>query len=367
MLEKLLHAARAHDASVTQEVISLGGIGTVGARLRDAGLQVRALHMRRNALALADVVRLTRWLSATPPTAVIQTWMYHGDLIGGLAARLAGRRAIVWNLRQSGVGAGDISTSTRCVARCCGVVSKRVPMVIVTNSRAAMATHARLGYDLERCVVIPNGFDTSAFDRDDKARAQLRASFGLKDDSVAIGLVARINPQKDHANFVAMAAEVASELPHARFVLVGRGVPDDVGLGQAIEAAGLADRFVRIGERHDVAAVMSSLDIFCLSSRAEGVPNALGEAMACETPSVTTDAGDARSLVGDDELVAPIENPAKLAACVLRVARLSASERRALGQRQRERIKTEFDMAGIWARYRDLYRELERVLQGRRT
>ena len=103
---------------------------------------------------------------------------------------------------------------------------------------------------------------------------------------------------------------------------------------------------------------MSALDIFCLSSRAEGFPNVLGEAMACETPSVTTDCGDARAVIGDAALVAPIADAGELAQRILRVAELDAAKRRSLGRTQRIRIEELFDINKVWKQYRNLYARL---------
>lgn len=190
------------------------------------------------------------------------------------------------------------------------------------------------------------------------ARRVLRDAWGMSDQDLVIGMVARLDPQKDFGNFVAAAAIVAGELPTARFVLVGKGVPGDAHLSQLIADAGLSHRFTLEEKRSDIPGVMSALDIFCLSSRAEGFPNVLGEAMACETPSATTDAGDARSVIGDDSLVARTEDPASLARCILRIGRLSESARREMGRLQRARIVEQFAIAHIWQQYRGLYVQL---------
>ena len=358
MLEKLVLVARRLDPAVEHEVISLGAIGEIGVRLASLGVPVRALGMTRPFGVVAALPRLARWLHASRPHSIVQTWMYHADLVGGLAARLAGRRNVVWNIRQTGLELRDIGRSTRGVVRACAALSRWLPRRIVCNAHAAIAAHVRLGYVSTRFTVIPNGFDVQRFARDTDARQRVRAAWGIVDGEIAIGMVARLDPQKDHANFIAMAARVAQVLPRARFVLVGRGIPADHDLAAAIAGVGLGDRVVLDDERTDIPQVMSALDIFCLSSRAEGFPNVLGEAMACETPSVSTDAGDARMLLGDDALVVPIECAQALAACVLRIAQASGNERRQLGATQRRRIESEFEISQIWQRYRDLYAHL---------
>lgn len=355
MLEKLIIAARVEDPSIAHEVISLLSMGDVGPRLVAAGIKVRVLGLRRSPAALLDLVRLVLWLRKAGPRAVVQTWMYHGDLVGGLAATLAGQRKIVWNVRQTGLDLRDIGRATRLVVRACGLVSRWLPTRIVANAQAAVTSHAAVGYDTNRFVVIPNGFDTSTFSRDLQSRHALRQAWGIAEHELAIGMVARLDPQKDHGNFVATAAIVAKELPSTRFVLVGRGVTQSALLSRQISEAGLLQRFVLEEQHRDVPRVMNALDIFCLSSRTEGFPNVLGEAMACETPSVTTDAGDARNLIGNDMLVARVEDPSELAQCILRIGRLPESRRRELGRQQRARVVGTFGIARIWRQYRSLY------------
>ncbi|MDY6949196.1 MAG: glycosyltransferase, partial [Pseudomonadota bacterium] len=144
-------------------------------------------------------------------------------------------------------------------------------------------------------------------------------------------------------------------VPSLCAVLVGRDVDTDPGLRGRIEALGLQSRVRLVGERRDVAAVMSALDVFVLSSRSEGFPNVLGEAMACELPCVTTDAGDARRVLDKDEFVAPIADPANLAACIEAICALPLAEREQLGAQLRARIAEHFTIELAWERYQQLY------------
>lgn len=357
MLEKLILTSRAMTPEIGHRVVSLRSIGTIGPRLRAAGVQVEALGATGLRSLPSCLRRLTALLAGTPPRAVVQTWLYHADLLGGIAAWRAGR-TVVWNIRQTGLERADIGRSTRAVVRTCGLLSRRIPARILCNASAAIPAHARLGYDPGRFQVIPNGFDTTQFAREEAGGRQVRANWGLGDHEVAVGLVARLDPQKDHATFVRAAAIAAARMPALRFVLVGRGIPDSPALRQAIAEAGLGKHFVLDTERSDIARVMSALDVFCLSSRAEGFPNVLGEAMACETPAVSTDCGDARIVLGDDAHIAPVQDAAALAERIIAVAALSAAERRALGARQRERVVREFDIRQVWNSYLALYTEL---------
>lgn len=357
MLEKLILTSRAVTPEIGHRVVSLRSTGTVGERLIAAGVSVEALGASGLLSLPACLRRLTALLTRTAPRTVVQTWMYHADLIGGLAARRAGR-TVVWNIRQTGLGREDIGRATRAVVRACGLLSRRIPARILCNATAAIEAHARFGYDISRFQVIPNGFDTERFARDEPGAALVRAAWGLHDDEITVGLVARLDPQKDHATFVRAAAIAAARMPALRFVLVGRGIPESPALRAAITEAGLDKRFVLDDQRSDIARVMSALDIFCLSSRAEGFPNVLGEAMACETPAVSTDCGDARIVLGDAARIAPVQDAAALADRIIEIAALPAVQRRALGAQQRDHVVRQFDIRQVWRTYLALYARL---------
>jgi glycosyltransferase involved in cell wall biosynthesis len=361
MLEKLLRQALKQDPGVAQYVVSLSDEGVIGPRLRAAAVPVQALNLG-GLFGLPSAVRFLRNLfSGLPPGSVVQTWMYHADLLGAMACRgLRSPPPLVWNLRQTGLDRADIGRTTLAVVRLCGWLSRRAPKRIVANSHAAIAPHVAFGYDSTRFAVLPNGFDLHAFFPDADARVRQRAAWGMGPDDRLVGLVARRDPQKDHRTFIAAAALVAAKRPDVRFVLVGAGVDTDPELTRWIGERALSARCLRQPASDDVAAVMNALDVVCLSSRAEGFPNVLGEAMACGTPVVSTAAGDAPLIVDDPARIAPTGSPHALAEALLGVLALTDDERRALGLRDRARVAAEYDIGEVWLRYRTLYEQVLR-------
>src|SRR5207302_8386268 len=167
-----------------------------------------------------------------------------------------------------------------------------------------------------------------------------------------VGMVARVDPLKDHAAFIRAAAQVAARAAGVRFVLVGEGVVADPDIRTLLAETNLTTRFVLEERRDDVRNIMSALDVFCLASKSEGFPNVLGEAMGCATPAVATDVGDVREILGDPRLVAAAGDPASLAACINYVLALGEAGRRALGLRQRAEVEARYDIERVWDRYR---------------
>lgn len=358
MLEKLVLTGRRVNPEFGQEVVSLGRPGVVGERLAGAGVSVTSLELGASPRALWRLPGLTRRLRSGPATVVVQTWMWHADLVGGLCALAAGNRQVVWNVRNSMPRHSATKPASRVVARLCGALSSWVPARIVCNSVAALRAHEAVGYRAAKCVVIPNGFDLKVFAHSDAARDAVRARWNAQPADVIVGMVARVDPLKDHATFIRAAVQVAAHVPHARFVLVGDGVTADESIRSLLARSGVGERFVLEERTADVAGIMSALDIFCLASRSEGFPNVLGEAMACATPSVATDVGDVRDILRDEHLVAAIGDPASLASRIIWVAELGEDGRQALGVRQRAEIVRRFDIERVWGEYLALYTSL---------
>lgn len=358
MLAKVIAAARRQAPEIEHEVISLREMAVYGPRLQATGVPVLAMGMGGAIGTWRGWRQLLQVMRRQPSDVVVQTWMYHGDLIGGLAARLTGRPRVIWNLRQTGVQRRNVGTATYLVIRMCALLSRWLPRRIICCAESARTVHASLGYDGGRCVVVPNGFDTERFAPDGAARRRVRAELGLADSHRVVGLVARLDPQKDHRTLATAASLLCRDDPSVRLLWVGREVDRSAWLGGLLRELGIEDRVLRLGEREDVPALLSAMDVFCLSSRAEGFPNVLGEAMACALPCVTTDAGDARALLGDDRWVVPPEQPAALAATLARMLDCPEGQRRALGQANRARIVAGFGIDAIWQRYRSVYDQL---------
>lgn len=358
MLEKLVLTGRRLDPDIEQVVVSLGGHGVVGQRIASAGIPVVSLAVSSLPGLVRRVPALARWLRPGPDTTVVQTWLWHADLVAGLCARAVGNRRIVWNLRNSMPTHPATKRGSRAVARLCAWLSRSVPARIICNSSAALRAHVGIGYCASKCVVIPNGFDLRSFVGSADDRQEVRSRWGVGPGELLVGMVARVDPLKDHSTFIRAAARVLGANPSVRFVMVGEGVSRDREIRALLVESGLTGRFTLEERRADVPRVMSALDVFCLASRSEGFPNVVGEAMACATPTVATDVGDVRDIVGDARLVATPGDPGSLADCITYVLSLSEEGRRSLGVRQRLEIEKRYEIGGVWRSYRDLYQSL---------
>jgi glycosyltransferase involved in cell wall biosynthesis len=311
--EAVLYRLCKYDTTNTHVVISMMDQGKYGPLLCDCGIDVHCLGMPRRKLKLKGLYRLRKHLKKERPD-VIQTWMYHGDLVGGVIARISGYKSICWGIRHSTLEEGKSARSTILVAKLCSLLSRVVPAKIICCSQKAAEVHQQLGYRENKIVVIPNGYDLDQFSPDQEARQRLRTEWGISDDLPLLGMVARYDPQKDHVNLIKALGMLKKSGKEFRCVLVGTGMDlSNSELVALIEGEDIEDRVLLLGRRHDIQEVMNAIDLHILSSSyGEAFPNVLAEAMACGTPCITTDVGDAALIVGETGWVVPPKNPEAL-------------------------------------------------------
>ena len=353
MLKRLVESHQ-HDDQFRHSVISLTNFGPVGLQLQALGVEVHSLQMRGLHNVIVTIWRLRKILRQNSPD-VVQTWMYHADLLGGLAARMAGIKNVIWGIRTTDVSAGS-SRATGLVRWLCARLSRWIPHTIVCAAEASRRVHVELGYRADRTVVVPNGFDLSRLQATPMQVAGFRSACGFSADTVVVGTLGRFNAVKDPHNFVRAAGLLAREYPRVQFLMVGRDCnAANAQLMGWIKATGCADRFVLLGERSDAPVCLAAMDVFCLSSRTEGFPNVVGEAMAMRKACVVTDVGDAAYLLGKCGVVVPKEDSAALADGMAQLAGLSSIDRALLGEQAHARIATEFTMDRTRERFEAVY------------
>jgi glycosyltransferase involved in cell wall biosynthesis len=337
-----------HEPSLEHAVASLVPGGALAPRLRAAAVPVHDFNLRSLA-APVELMRLAALIRQFAPVVVLG-WMYHGNLAASLAVALAGRRrrsAVIWGLRCSDMDLSQYSAQLRLVVRA-GAILSNGPDVVTANSDAGLAWHLKLGYRPRRTLVIPNGIDIDRFRPDSQARAALRRSLGLAPDAFVLAHVARVDPMKDHGTFLA----AVNGLPEAQALLIGAGterLPDQ-------------PRVLRLGHRDDVPQLLAASDAVVSSSAyGEGFCTALAEGMACGSPAIATDVGDARVILGETGYVVPPRDAAALGRAARQLFSERPDQRAARGRAARERIVSLFSLAAAEHRFADLYRSVTRT------
>jgi glycosyltransferase involved in cell wall biosynthesis len=303
-------ARRGHDVAV---VVLYAG-GALEALLVDSGSRLLSIEKARRWDVIAPLARLRRLFVSERPDLVyafLPTQTTLAALL--LPARLETK--LVFGLRAGGMQLDRYDALNALTYRTEAWLARRADLIIA-NARTVRADAAGRGLPAERIAVVPNGIDTDAMRPDAAAGHALRRAWGISDDAFVIGCVARLDPMKDHPNFLNAAVSFARDHPDARFVCVGDGPAAYRGeLEARANSLGLADRVVWAGELGDVKAAYNAFDFATLPSAfGEGFPNVVGEAMACGAPVVATDVGDVHAIIGELGQVVPPKNPVSLCA-----------------------------------------------------
>ncbi|WP_437902835.1 glycosyltransferase [Sorangium sp. So ce327] len=232
--------------------------------------------------------------------------------------------------------------------------------VAVSQSTADfMLTHKEV--PSSKLHVILNGIDLSRFRPDAAARHRVRAELGIPQDAWVAGAVGRLSQVKNHALLLRAAAAagiLSGDADNARLLLVGDG-PEAAPLRALAEELGISDRVVFAGERHDVPGLLAASDVFVLSSKSEGLPLSMVEAMATGLPVVSTAVGGIPALIADGEtgFLVPSDDEGALAA---KLAALKGDpvQSAAMGKRGRKLALRRYSAERMMASYMDIYETL---------
>src|ERR1700682_2065257 len=363
----LCRVASAMDGSrFENEVVSLTGILDQAEKMQAIRVRVRTLGMKTSVPNPWLVMRLAQWIRESKPD-VIHTWMYHANLVGALAARLAGNVPVVWGIHHSAFDPRVDKRRTMLVNRACALLSRKFPARIVCCAEAALRIHKNRSYATEKLEVIPNGFDLEQVKPDPAARASLREELGIPGDAILIGIAARLHSQKDHRNFVRAAARLHKQMPDVHFLLCGLDINwQNPRLAGWIDAAGIRDRCHLLGLRRDVSRLFAGMDIATTASiSGEAFPLVIGEAMACGTPCVVTDVGDSALIVGETGRVVAPGDPDALAEAWRKLIEAGAGVRCSLEMAARHSVQQNFALPTIVEQYQSIYAQLAaRTLRG---
>jgi len=315
--EGVLYRLCKFDTQTEHVVISMMDENKYGPLLKKEGIKVHCLNMQQGKVSLSGLIRLFKLLLQQRPD-VVQTWMYHADLIGGLIAKFAGVKNVYWNVRRTNLEKENSKRSRFFVTKACALVSSWIPKKIIYCARRAKIVHEGFGYAVEKGKVIGNGCDTSLFYPFDVSRKQLTANMQFDSSVFLIGFVGRYAPEKDHSNLFDALSILKSKDVAFHCLLVGQGVDQSNSkLLSLLQSTELKEQVSLLGQINDIPVVLNCLDLHVLPSSSEGFPNVLVEAMACGTPCVSTDVGDAALIVGEMGWLIPPKDPQALAISIL--------------------------------------------------
>jgi glycosyltransferase involved in cell wall biosynthesis len=339
-------------------VISMVPTGPVGEHIKTLGFPVASLEMPPGRPTLSGILKLIRLLREFRPN-ILQTWLYHADLLGLAAGKLSSVPAIAWNIRGSELNIMNSPKLSGSVLKICATLSG-LPQIVVVNSNAGLISHKNLGYHPQKWQLIPNGIDTNKFKPDIAAGRKIKAEWGFTEEIRLVGMVARVDPQKGHEYFFRAAQIVKEKYSSARFICVGTGSVEFITeLKTLVKTLDLEQYVLWAGVRSDIQSVYNSFDmVVSASAYGEGFPNVVAETMSCGIPCIATKTGDSAILVDDAGVIIPARDYLAMSEAILQVLGQSDEERKNLGEKSRRRIIEYYSLGKMTSAYANLYRQL---------
>ena len=304
-----------YDINNEHIVISLKGSGKYFILLKNLGIAVYCLNV--NFFSFYKLFFLIKLLSSLKPD-IVQTWLVHSDLIGGIAARLAGIKNVIWNIRYSNLKFGKAKLTTIIMIKLLAKLSFFIPKYIIVVSKRAKKIYENKGFDKKKLKLIFNGYDLSILKPNKFLKINFKKKIKIKKKIPLIGNVARYDPKKDHSNLLNALSLIRLKNLNFFCVLVGSNIDqNNVILSSEIKKLKLSNYIKLLGKTDNILQVMNGLDVYVQSSSyGEGFPNVLAESMACGTPCIATDVGDSSHILGKTGWIVPPNNPTKLAKAI---------------------------------------------------
>jgi glycosyltransferase involved in cell wall biosynthesis len=334
----------------TDIVIVLKGKGVIQEKYLNEGIKVFNLNIS-GVVSFLKSFYTSRKLIKKYNIDLIQSWLYHADFYSSILSLLT-IKPIIWNVRCSFV---KVKMSTGIIIKMLRILSFLIPVKIIYASFHGRKTHEKFGFNRKIGLVIPNGFEKINYE-------SIIPNSQINSDSrgkIVIGNIGRFHSDKDYLNLIKAAKIILQNRTDILFVLIGNGLDtSNLELLKMLDQNGVRENFILLGYQEEVNRFYQLFNIFCLSSKSEGYPNVLGEALLNGIPVVSTAAGDSDYIVGDSGIVVPIENPLELAKAIDTLCDMEENERIAMGVRGKERMARDFSIEKIVEIYNIQYQNI---------
>lgn len=282
---------------------------------------------------------------------IVHTHLFKSDIHGRFAARLAGVPVVISTLHNNDRWAVRFP-----LGWLYGLTARFADRIVAVSKNVGQYHLRHTSLSAEKLVIIENGVDQAKFTLQEAAGLKVRREFQIKDGEHLIGIIGRLQPQKDHVNFLKAAARLKSMMPDVRFLIVGDGeLRDDIL--RLISELRLEDNVIVAGPRSDIPAVLKALNLLVISSQWEGLPVVLLESWAARIPVVATAVGGIPLAAdGGEAYLVPANDPIALATACFDI--LNDKERRdRMIDAGYEKVARHYSLKAMILRLLDLYRD----------
>ena len=271
-------------------VICLGSKGTLSQILLKNKIRIFHLNMDSNKLNFFKIIELFKILKKEKPD-LIQSWMYHADLLASILAPFLNIRTI-WTIHNYDVSFRALGFKTRLVVFLCSIFSYFIPHKIITVSKAAIEKHVKSGYTSKKFIHIPLGYrkrKNKVFPKTEKKK-------------IIFGSLSRWNVQKNHLFMIKAFGKFKKNNKKIKFNLYLGGKDLDYKnkkLTNLIKENDLIKEVNLLGNVTDIENFFTNIDVHLLTSTGEAFPNVVCESMSYGTPCISTNVGDVGNILAE--------------------------------------------------------------------
>tara|TARA_Y100000739_G_scaffold213712_1_gene206944 strand:+ start:933 stop:2066 length:1134 start_codon:yes stop_codon:yes gene_type:complete len=333
-------------------LISLTDIGYYGSILRKEGYKIYSLNMKKNIFVFFKIFYLLILIIRFKPR-IIQTWLYHANLVGGIAAKLLGVKKIYWTVHH------DFEYRNLYMMlemRILVLLSYLIPDKIIYGSNPVKNNHVSNGYFREKSIVINNGVSTSKFRPVPELRDSIRKDLNITKKCLLLGNIARYIPLKDHETLLKSLKILKSKGLNFKCLLIGQGLSNENREFKIrIKKYGLEDKVILYGKTYEINNILNAFDINILTSKKECSPISLIESMSTGIPCISTNVGDAIELIGDSGWVVNTSDYKSIAKLIMDI-NLDKKILKIKSNIARKRVEKNYPIEKMIYKYKKLYR-----------
>jgi len=332
-------------------IITLISEGYFGNKLKKKGFKLINLNMKKNIFIIFKMFKLIQIIKRYNPE-IVHTWLYHSNLIGGIASKLSGVKQIFWSIHHE----FEYSNIFMFIEmKILALLSYLIPNKIVYCTYSSKRSHIQNGYKQNLSYIVENGISLEKFKPKKELRINIRKKLKIKKNCFLIGNISRFHPIKDHETLLKSLIIFKKSKISFKCILIGNGLSKcNVNLFNKIKNYNLENNVILYGKSFKVHELLNAFDLNILSSKSECSPVTLLEAMASGVPSLSTNVGNAKNLIGNSGWIVETENPEALASCISYIAnnRYKLAEKSKLGIK---RVRSFYTIEKMRLSYRALY------------
>tara|TARA_Y100001968_G_C19438474_1_gene761155 strand:- start:1148 stop:2275 length:1128 start_codon:yes stop_codon:yes gene_type:complete len=277
---------------------------------------------------------------------VIQTWLYHSDLIGSLLSLFLPYHSLIWTVVHSDISFKSNKFNTYIIVRILSILSHFLPRSIIYNAHSSRQAHESIGYCKRKGVVIHTGIDVSVFKPIPEVRQKRYDFYNLDSQTLIIGSIARFHPIKNQELLLKSISIAIKQIQRPiHLIMAGEKIDyNNKEITRILKTNNIGNFVTLLGPRDNISEIMNCLDFLVLSSNSEACPNVILEASFCGIPSISTDVGDAKYMIGSYGYIVESNNSMQMAKAIIEISKLKEQQYKILSLGTMRRSLNEFSI-----------------------